>query len=685
METLKVNDTAVVSRVISFDNQLKAVFDDFHQDLINSKNKALGKIYSDADINKLIRELRPKFVYNFFVPVLLGLVGNIKNNLPKIDILPTTEDDIRGVQLQQKLLDYYLYQANDIDYELAKAYLFALIMKIGWLTVEYGYNKNPDGMVEINFTNPLQIKFDPNWSRKDMNDCKYITSYAWLTPEEIVQKYAARDSNFAEELFDEMNKVIGYDSEIRKSKVTSWTTRLFGHSRLPQTGKTGYEQDNYFYKDSYYQNGLFKVIDHYEVLAVPTMRLRDLATGESLDITDEVIKKDYEINPATTLSNWYDNDKLQMIRAKYQEPVITTGYREQKFMFSVIPHIHKMLYADKLKVQRHFKHIPLFALDIGIDATETLSMIDIISDPVTSYNLRRNTMLTYLMRMSNKGYIAEEWAIDGYEDMFENKKIGAIKKVKAGALTKGAIEEEKLPQFPEALSRYADQDKEDLWTLSSVTPNYLGKQESAQESGVLYNSRVERSDVLQTWFIDNLKNALVMVGEQAIATGQRFIRSERVLRIITEENQPEFLIVNKYALGQIINDVGAGYYDLRVSKSPSGKFAKEIEFEKLISMAQFIAGTFGAQFIDLREILKASNLYNKNELIRHVDKIMQQESDIATIANIFNFQKELQNIAQSKIQQQLLSKQLQINDAENPVMPDLKLAKQDKLLNNIGV
>jgi len=106
METLKVNDTAVVSRVISFDNQLKAVFDDFHQDLINSKNKALGKIYSDADINKLIRELRPKFVYNFFVPVLLGLVGNIKNNLPKIDILPTTEDDIRGVQLQQKLLDY---------------------------------------------------------------------------------------------------------------------------------------------------------------------------------------------------------------------------------------------------------------------------------------------------------------------------------------------------------------------------------------------------------------------------------------------------------------------------------------------------------------------------------------------------------------------------------------------------
>ncbi len=225
-----------------------------------------------------------------------------------------------------------------------------------------------------------------------------------------------------------MNKVIGYDSDIRKGKVTSWTTRLFGQSRLPKGQKIGYEHDNYLFKDSYYQNGFFKVIDHYEVLAVPTMRLMDLASGESIDITDEVIKKDYEINPATTLKDWYDNDKLQLIRSKYVEPIITTGYKEQKFMFSVIPHLHRTLYADKLKVQRYFKHIPVFALDMGIDATETVSMIDVISDPVTSYNLRRNTMLTYLMKMSNKGYIAEEWAIDGYEDMFATNKIGALKK-----------------------------------------------------------------------------------------------------------------------------------------------------------------------------------------------------------------------------------------------------------------
>ncbi len=242
-----------------------------------------------------------------------------------------------------------------------------------------------------------------------------------------------------------------------------------------------------------------------------------------------------------------------------------------------------------------------------------------------------------------------------------------------------------MPQFPEALSRYADQDKADLWTLSSVTPNFLGQQESAQESGVLYNSRVERSDVLQSWLIDNVKNALVMVGEQAIATGQRFLKAERVLRIITEENQPEFLIINKYALGSIINDVGSGLYDLRVSKSPSGKFAKEIEFEKLISMAQWIASTFGVQFVDLREILKASNLYNKQEMIRHVDKVMQMESEIATMENIFNFQKELQNIAQSKMQQRLLAQQLQApNQQEQIIQPDLELSKQNKLLSNIS-
>lgn len=681
---MQVNDTAVVSRVVSFDNQLRGFFDDFHEDLVESKNKALGQIYSDADIRKLIKEMRPKFVYNLFIPVLLGLIGNLKNNLPKVDVIPTTQDDIKNVELHQKLLEYYLYQANDIDYELSKAYLFSLIMKIGWLVVDYGFDKNPDGMVEINFAHPLQIKFDPNWQRKDCTDLNFITSYAWMTPEEIVQRYANRDSDLAEELYQAMNEVIGYSPDIKKGKVTSWTTRLFGTSKGYYKGK-GYDA----YKDeqiqnSWYNNGLFKVIDHYEVLSVPTMRVYDSATGVSEDITDKVMKDNYEIDPSTTLKDWYDNDKLQQVRAGYIEPLITTSYKKQRFMFSVLPHLHKVLYTDKMKVQSGmFKHIPVFALDIGIDATETMSIIDIIADPVASYNLRRNTILTYLMKMSNKGYIAEEWAIDGYTESFLNNKIGALKVVKNGALTRGAIEEEKMIQYPEALSRYGEQDKEDLFTMTGITPNYLGKKEAANESGILFQSRVERGDVMQQWLLQNVSDALVLVSKQAIATGQRFIRADRTIRIITEENQPEFLTVNKNVFGEIINDVGGGFYDVRISKNPAGKFAREQEFEKLISISQWIAQIFGSQFIDIREILKASNLYNKDKMLRYAEKVMQIDEQIATFENIMNFQKELQNIAQSKLQQRILAQQVE-QQKQHPAEKYINLLKENNLLTNYG-
>lgn len=681
---MKINETATVSRVINFDNQLRSFFDKYHKDIIESKNKALGQIYSEADLQKLIKELRPKFVYNFFVPILLGLIGNLKNNLPRVEVIPVTENDLRNVNLQQKLLDYYLYTANDIDYELAKAYLFALIMKIGWITVDYGYDNNPDGMVEIKFANPLQIKFDPNWSRKDCKDMKYLTSYAWMTPEEIVQKYAYRDEELAEELFEKMNEIIGYSPDIRKGKVTSWTTRLFGNDKSYYKEK-GYDTYDFELENSYYRNGLFKVIDHYEKLAVPTMRVYDVATGQSEDITDKVIKDNYEIDPSTTLKDWYDNDKLQRQRSKYVEPIITTGYNEQIFMFSVIPQIHKQLYGNKLKVQKSgmFKHIPVFALDIGIDATETMSIIDIVSDPVTSYNLRRNTILTYLMKMSNKGYIAEDWAVDGYQDMFKDKRIGGLKTVKAGALTKGAIEEEKLPQYPEALARYSENDKEDLFTLSTVTPNYMGKQESANESGVLYKSRVERSDIMQTWLLDNVKNTLVLVSKQCIATGQRFIKAERTIRILSEDNQPEWLVVNKTVLGEIINDVGTGLYDTAIAKSPSGKTAREQEFEKLISLSQWIAQMFGSQFIDLREIIKASNLFNKDALLKHVDKVMGIEEKAAAMENIINFMKEYQTIAQNKLQQKQLAMQIQ-QLTPDPASKYIDMLKQNNLLQQIG-
>lgn len=681
-EQLNFDENAILSRVISYENQLDGYFSDFHSDVRESKNQALGMIYSDADIRKLIKEMRPKFVYNLFIPVLLGLVGSIKNNLPKLDVVPVTSGDVQTAELQQKLLDYYFYNANDIDYELAKSYLFALIGKIGWIAVDYSYEKNPDGMVDIRWVNPLQIKFDPNWSRRDASDMRYLTSYAWMTPEEMVTRYAARDEELAEKIFEESKNLLGYDPSVSKSKVTSWTTRLFGSTKQYSRNK-GFDTENYQEEGQWFRDGLFKVIDFYEVLSVPTMRVYDTVTGQSEDITDKVMKDNYVINPATTLKDWYDNDKLQQVRSQFVEPLITTRYRQQRFMYSVVPAIQTVLYANKLKVQTNtFKHIPIFALDIGESALETKSVIDVIRDPVTSYNLRRNTILTYLMKMSNRGWIAEENAIDGYEQQFLNNTIGGLKKVKPGALTRGAIQEEPLPPYPEALSRYSEQDKEDVYSLTPITPNYTGRKESANESGVLFAQRTERADVMQEWLIDNLSASLVNVGRLALATGQRFLRSERVIRIAEEEKEPEYLIINKEAFGTVINDVSLGIYDVSVSKSPSGKFAKEREFEKLINMAQFIIQNYGSQFIDPREILRASNLFSREKLVNHINKIMKEDEMLATMEKIFDFQTQLQNLAQQRLQARQLASELDAGNQDEQIARPLQLAKQKNLLNN---
>ncbi|MHB8483729.1 MAG: portal protein, partial [Nitrospiria bacterium] len=96
-----------------------------------------GHIYSAQDLRKLNLEKRPNFEWNLFLPIILSIVGNFKGQVPGLEFTGISPLDQQGADLHQTLSNYFLTQANDVEYELSKAFLWAVVGRIGWLKTSW--------------------------------------------------------------------------------------------------------------------------------------------------------------------------------------------------------------------------------------------------------------------------------------------------------------------------------------------------------------------------------------------------------------------------------------------------------------------------------------------------------------------------------------------------------------------
>jgi hypothetical protein len=646
----KYEDVEAVSRIGTAEMKLSGDFDVFHKEVLQNFYRLAGHIYSSADLQKLAIENRPDFEWNLFLPIILSIVGNFKQNIPGLDITGITQDDHRGAKLQDQLMKFYLHQANRIEYEFAIAFLYAIVGRIGWLKTSYDSQKDADGMVNVSWYDPLRLKFDTNWQRRDTSDMRFMSDGGWYDPEEIIQLFAKRKPDLREEIYEKGLMIAG-ESTIRKGKLKrmliTWAERFLNASIQYGGRKQGYDNtvDNirYGYSGTWYNgDGRFKVIDFYEKRLLPTMSIIDMATGEEKDVTEEV--KSPKENRFS--NRWFDQEKLQLQREQMIEPQVTQEWTEVIWQTSVVPGMNLVLHDAEQKFQnKQFKFLPVLCYDFHPEILETKSIMDHIIDPVSSYNMRRNTILTYVMRAAHGGYMAEENAVAGFEDDFESNEIGGLKKVRDGALAQKRIVPINPAPYPEALKIEAESEKEDINMISASTPNVRGREESKSESGKLFDSRVAQADIMQEWISENAQATLELVGKNLISLGQRFLTMPRTILILGDESDPQWLMLNQYYLGKIMNDPTYGKYNISISKAPYGRFAQDREFQTNMQMAEWLAN-FDPQLVPIKVILESSPLRNKKEWISHLEMVT------GDLSAQMEFMKQQQELEQQQISKQ---------------------------------
>ncbi len=646
---MKYEDLNTIGRIVNAEMNLSSHYEVFHREIAQNFNLVAGYIYSQADLNKLIREKRPTFQYNLFLPIIARLLGGFKNSIIGVDFVPKQTEDTETAEIIKQVNDFILYQANDIEYELSKAFSMAIIGRIGWIKQDYIYtNEYPEGIVDIKFYDPFRIKVDLNTTRRDLKDCNYISDSGWYSIEDIVNIYAQDNEELREILFERAKILLGESSLTRyKNLIKTWLERLFETTTSYSGELKGFDVGRIKNLNEFVnrKDGLFKVIDWYEKRLTKSMILTNGIN--SYDITELVKIKD------SNEKDWYDRDKLNLI---LQNPDLI-GYVPQEkyeikiFQTSIIPAFNLVLYDDP-HILSNFKFVPIFCYDFHPDILETKSIVDFIKDPVRSANHRRNTMLTYITRVAHGGWIAEESVVKDYLENFLSNEIGGVKIIRDGALSQGRIKEILIPPMPTALDKLQFEDLEFIKIISGVRDNALASSESSQESGVLFRQKVLQSEIMQEWISDNSQSALLQISKNNLEYIQKMFTEERTIRIIDNtDNSVNFLKININTELGIINDVSKGQYDVIISKTPYGKAQRETEFNKIVMVFQLLA-SINPAYVDPILLIEASGLKNSKRIIQHIQNIINQQLQIQQ-NNTQNPNPNHKNINLEKLTEQL--------------------------------
>lgn len=171
-----------------------------------------------------------------------------------------------------------------------------------------------------------------------------------------------------------------------------------------------------------------------------------------------------------------------------------------------------------------------------------------------------------------------------------------------------APKREHPPEMPAALMQEASLAAEDLKSTTGIHDASLGAK-SNETSGRAIFARQREGDVANYHFSDNLERALHYAGRILIDLIPKIYDSERIVRLMGEDDSEEFVPINQVIYGidgvpQMINDLSTARFDVRVSIGPSYSTkrmetaASLVEFLKTIPNAAPLISDLVAKSLD---------------------------------------------------------------------------------------
>lgn len=581
----------------------------------------LGKQWDSEDLNKLKAEKRPALTFNHIKSVVNLVSGHERQN--RRDIKAVNKKG--GTRIVAEALTKLIKDIMDDkegSYEKSHAFLKAIIMSRGWLTINLDFDDDlVNGNIIVEEMSPFRIKIDPFMQKYDMRDGMFIFKEEWLPKDKIEQTFPSKkkDLESLDVADKDMQPVIDYGDTYKEGGETIDSGEI--------------KEYKYRVKECWWRE--YKT----------TKILYNVQNGQSKDVTEV---GDEKLNKIAKIS-----DRWKVVRRT--KPVLNLSMYVGKTILENI--------EDPFNGVTMFPLVPIYAYWIE---GEWRGLIDDLQDPQQEINKRKSQLLHHLNLSANSGWMGDEDAVADWDVVEQfGSKPGVIIKTRKGKKL------ERLSPMPmsEGHLIIAKDAENAIKIISGVNADLLGMDPERQESGIAMQLRQRQGNVVIESMFDNLHLSEKILGKLLIEMIQKsgaYSREEMVKVVIDGEEKD--VALNKKtkslfgAIQKIENDLSIGRYDIAVTTSPSMPTVRMANLHVMLTMAK------QGLPVPPDMIIEQSDIPNKEELKDRMKSASQRPSPEETEAKF----KQAELALKAKIEKDKLTQEAQLKREEFALKVELK-------------
>lgn len=169
-----------------------------------------GHQWTTEEEASLKEQLRPVVTFNRTGVICDSVSGYEINNRQDIAFLPRTMDDTGPVQVESEAGKYFRQQCDAEDEE-SDSFYDLLVCGLGVVEHHMDYDDDPEGMLKVERTDPLEMGYDPAAIKRNLSDRRWDIRGKWW--DEKVAK-----AKFPDHEFDAANNIAGDTDDLNDSK-----------------------------------------------------------------------------------------------------------------------------------------------------------------------------------------------------------------------------------------------------------------------------------------------------------------------------------------------------------------------------------------------------------------------------------------------------------------------------------
>lgn len=499
-----------------------------------------GVQWTDEEVRLLTDQLRPVITFNRVAPVINAVLGYEINSRQAVTYLPRTIEDTGPAQVETEAASYFR-EACDAEDEETDQFNDALVCGLGWTEHRIDYDENPEGMLDVDRVDPMEMGYEPSAIRRNLSDAKRIYRGRWIDKKRAKEMWPDHDFDGADTMHNPREDA-DVNEPIQVPENAWYKSNAVGSQYQRRRGKVFILEMQYFERKAFYsainpQSGQMEDISSEAHTKLQKM-LKDtgLPPLQSVKRTKKEFRRCFVHGP-TTLE---DGVSPCPDRFTYQ---CITGFRDR----------NRNLW---------------------------FGLVQAMKDP----QRWANKWLSQQLHLINSNAKGRTWYEDG---AFENQaqvekdmaKPGAVMKIEAGFFEKVKTEPPvQLPNNSFQLMEYAIASVRDT---TGVNVELLGLADRDQP-GILEQQRKQSAMAILAPLFDAKRHYMKEAGRLTLFFIQKYLSDGRLIRIVGD-GQAKYVPLTKRP--DFVE------YDVIVDESPTSPNMKEQTFGVLMQVLPGIMKT----------------------------------------------------------------------------------------------